>query len=231
MGRVVVRYHLLWSESPNRMSHSPSRSTPSKERTTSAPPASSSGGAAGTADDDAALVRAVLAGDPAAVDRFAVRSRFIVRILFVVNRRSGAPFGDDELHDLAQDVLALVWPRLSQYQGGGRLETWLYAFAVNAFNNARRKKQRYSASLERYRDAQTESEPPRGASGVDEEEVLAAVGMLGPPAADVIRMRVLDQLSFEEVARRLDSPTDTVKTWYYRGLRRLREQLRGREAG
>ena len=52
-------------------------------------------------------------------------------------------------------------------------------------------------------------------------------GRLGPPGADVIRMKYFGQMTFEEIARLQDVSPNTAKTRFYRGLVKLRAMLEG----
>jgi len=48
---------------------------------------------------------------------------------------------------------------------------------------------------------------------------------VGGIEARVIRLKHLESLTFEELSARLDLPANTAKTYYYRGLARLRAML------
>ncbi len=56
--------------------------------------------------------------------------------------------------------------------------------------------------------------------------VVDSIHALGSPSSDIVRLRHFDGLTFAEIARELEMPTNTVKTRYYRSLGRLRTLLR-----
>ena len=67
----------------------------------------------------------------------------------------------------------------------------------------------------------------------NDDRVLLELGLdeLGPPACDVVRLRAFENLSFDDIGARMSMPTNTVKTLFYRGLRRLESIVRRLEGG
>lgn len=59
----------------------------------------------------------------------------------------------------------------------------------------------------------------------DRIALLEAVDALDRPEAEVIELKHFEGLSFTEVAARLSISSNSVKTRYYRGLRRLEQRL------
>lgn len=174
-------------------------------------------------NSDTTLVRAVLERDPRAVATLVERLRCIPRILAVLNQRLGNGLGPEDLNDLTQDVLALLWPRLELYNGQASLETWAYGFCFNAVRNALRRGRRRQAAGE-LDEALLES--PAAAPGDDYDDLQRALERLAPREGAVIRLKYFDGLTFEEIGARLSMPTNSAKTSYYRGMRKLEELLR-----
>lgn len=175
---------------------------------------------------DTELVRAVLKRDSRAVSTLVERLRCIPRILVVLNQRMGNGLGPEDLNDLTQDVLALLWPRLESYNGQASLETWVYGFCFNAVRNALRKGWRRHATGELDETLLESSEP---LPGNDHDHLYRALERLGERETAVIRLKCFDDLTFEEIGVRLSMPTNSAKTSYYRGMRKLEELLRSQE--
>lgn len=173
---------------------------------------------------DGELVRAVLAGEQAAVDALVVRLGCIPRILAALNQRMGSPFGSEDLNDLTQDSLIHLWRRLESYSGQASLETWAYSFCTHGFMNELRKGQRRgrASSLE---ESQAEVRPVP-ADTLEFEQLHRGLQQLEDKDARVIRLKYFDDLTFEEIGARLELSPNTAKTCYYRGMRRLAELLR-----
>src|SRR5262249_7628794 len=91
---------------------------------------------------DLELVRRALGGQRAAVDGLLARLRNVPRILAALNVRLGWPLQADEIADLSQDAVVLIWRKLDTFNGRSSLETWFYSIARNEFMNALRSKQR-----------------------------------------------------------------------------------------
>lgn len=181
------------------------------------------------ARDDLALVRAALAGRKAAVEELLERLRCVRRMLVFKNERLGAPLGHAELDDLAQETLFAVWRKLETFSGRGSLEAWAFGFCfLELLARVRQHLRRPLAIEDLPPDALAEPAAPEARDPFALEEVYLGLERLGPPDSDLIRMKTLDDLSFEEIARREAVPVNTVKTRYYRGLERLRRLVGAR---
>ncbi|MFG0319730.1 MAG: RNA polymerase sigma factor [Planctomycetota bacterium JB042] len=165
----------------------------------------------------------MFARDVDAVDRFLERLGCVRRMLAAQNAGYGRPLTDHELEDLEQDVLTVVWRKLDRFDGTCALETWVYRTAhFELLNGLRRKRRQPAAMNELDMLVPDDSFDPREHA----EAALRALERLGPPADRIIRMKHFEHLGFEEIADRLGTPTNTVKTRYYRGLERLRVLMR-----
>jgi RNA polymerase sigma-70 factor (ECF subfamily) len=193
------------------------------ERPTSEPPAGESDPAlAHRADLE--LVQNVLAGDPAALDRLVEQLRCAPRFLHAINERAGGPLTETELADLSQDVLLLVWEKLSTFEGRATLETWTWRFCWLETRNRirqviRERRNAPSSMLD-------ELPAPEASNRIVEDAVELGLEELGPPPSEVIRLKHFEGRTFPEIAELLWIPLNTAKSHYYRGLDRLRQRLR-----
>ena len=127
---------------------------------------------------------------------------------------------------LGRRIRAKIWARLDHFEGGSRLETWLYGFCCfglreHASSRCRSREKSWDDAL----DHTAAWDPPIDPTEVrsSNEFVLQHLERLGSPASEVIRMKLFQDMSFEVVAEALEAPTGTVKGWYYRGLDRIRD--------
>jgi len=143
-------------------------------------------------------------------------------ILAVRNRRSGRPFPDDELADLAQDVVVIAWRRLPDFAGLSEIEGWAYGICTFEFKNALRRR-----SAARSRRVELPEVDPATAEdrSWQFEHVHSALARIREAEADVIRLRHFEGLQFAEISGALGISTNTAKARYYRGLDHLRPLL------
>ncbi len=185
---------------------------------------------------DLALVRSVLVGDPRARERFAARMDFVGRLLAVLNRRRSRPLKDDELADLAQETLLVVWRKLPGFEGRSTLETWIFRITSLEFLaalrvRARRPRLEGIAEVVPVPAAQHEPDPVVEATAGDEPPPLRRfLAHLSEREAEVVRLRHLETQSFREIADGLGISPSSAKTHYYRGLEKLRALLLSRSA-
>ena len=120
--------------------------------------------------------------------------------------------------EAAQDALVRIWKGLPKFRGKSSLSTWIYAITRNACLTA----------LARERAATVPFEEPVGlqawrpATSRDATELLDRL-----PAAyrHVVALFYMQEKSYEEVARMLDLPIGTVKTYLYRARKSLAEEI------
>lgn len=174
---------------------------------------------------DFELARRTCAGDPAAVDQFVDRMSCVRRFLVHRNNRAGHPLAPDELEEVVQDTLFAIWRKLGEYQGRGTLESWAYRFSFLELLASMRRFDRHPTPFDDVEGGIHEPEAPHEPSPLEFEHMYIALDRLGPPGADIIRLKVFDQMTFEEIARGLGESPNTIKTRFYRGIAKLRGVL------
>ncbi len=175
-------------------------------------------------DDDLRLVRDVSGGGSEAVARFVERMRCVPAILAAQNARLGSPLEREDLADVVQDTLAVVWTKLGDFAGRAALETWVYRFCfLELMNGVRRRKKRQAPAEE----ASMEPTAPKEPAMREYAFLHRGLERIGLPWADVIRLKHFEELTFDEIGSRLAISPNTAKTQYYRGMTRLRDVLAG----
>ncbi|MEM7204871.1 MAG: sigma-70 family RNA polymerase sigma factor [Planctomycetota bacterium] len=165
-------------------------------------------------------MRSACAGDPQSLDEIERRLRCVPRILTALNGRRGRPLAHHDLADVIQDTLVLILRKLPDYEPRAPLEGWLYRVCCLEFANALRRsgKRRPGAPLE----------DPDAVATVDVErldEVHLALGELGGLEEDVIRGKHFEGWTFVEMASHFGESENTVKTRYYRAMKKLERLL------
>jgi RNA polymerase sigma-70 factor (ECF subfamily) len=175
------------------------------------------------------LVRAIAAGDQRALLTLYEEAYRIVYTLSVriVNDRHAA-------EEVTLDVFHDVWRRAATYDpDGGSVVGWIMnqtrSRAIDRLRFEQRKK-RVNPSGEPV--TATAPEDPVGTLDVKEQgrHVREALNVLTPDERTAIEAAFFSELTYPEVATRLQQPLGTVKTRIRSGLAKLRHALAARKA-
>jgi RNA polymerase sigma-70 factor (ECF subfamily) len=177
---------------------------------------------------DRELLQRVLDGRPDAVRAFAERVACVAPFLRRCAQRASGWASEGAIEDLAQETYLAIWRKLGSFEGQAKLETWACGFALIEF---RRWREREARSL--VGRGELQEEPTCPPAEVDDSSVLVEreIERIGPPTSDIIHLKHVENLTFEEIGARLELSPNTAKSLHYRGLARLRERLRGLEEG
>lgn len=150
----------------------------------------------------------------------------------------------EEARDLTQETFLQAFRHLAGFRGDADLRTWLYRIAVNQARNRWRwwKRRRRDRTVSLDAPAGESSDVPLSAGlpcrdGEDPEQqalarerervLLSALRTLSRPYREVIVLRDIEGLSYEEVALALGINVGTVKSRLSRGRNELRRRLEG----
>ena len=140
----------------------------------------------------------------------------------------------DDAAEAAQEAFLAAWQGLKFFRGEASFSTWLYRLASNACVDLLRKEQRHKAAAgPSLNDADTYIEVADDAATPQElaerselrEQIEEGLQSLMPEHREVLILRELHQLSYDEIAQTLDLDTGTVKSRISRGRKALRNFL------
>src|SRR5262245_4886321 len=161
--------------------------------------------------DDAALVAASQRGDQAAFGELVRRyQRAVHRLAWSLTRNAS------DADDLAQETFVRAWGAIGRFETGHPLYPWLARIVTNlAFSLFRTRKRRPETSIEPLVEAGlqwgTDDDPADHAErGQHHERLRACFGELAPEHQAVLALRVMQDLSYEEIASALNVPIGTV---------------------
>jgi len=177
---------------------------------------------------DEELIADYLAGDESA---FATLVQRHLKSVYSFALRSAGR----EAEDIAQDTFLKAWKNLKRYDpASARFKTWLMRIARNTIiDYLRKSKPLVFSDLGGDRDDDFVPEVPDAeplpdelaARGEDARTVEEALEKLPPPYREVLLLRYMSQLSFEEIGDVLNESPNTVRSRHRRGLARLREGI------
>ncbi len=180
-------------------------------------------------DADLRMIAEALASDEKAMDALIDRMRCVPAMVAALNAKLGRPLDTSELHDVSQEALMLIWQRLPSFEGRSTFETWVHRFCSFVLLNAARKRRRARTREVLDVEPADGSRPTSESRWAEYDDVHCALERLSDEESRCVRLKHFDDLTFDEIGARLAISSNTAKTQYYRGLRRLRELLAHRE--
>lgn len=174
-------------------------------------------------DDEAAWVAAACAGDATAFRRIVEQHH---RSLYLMAARLvGDPV---EAQDLVQESFAKAYLNLERFDSSYRLSTWLHRITLNTcrdYLKCSRRRERASTPelLEQVDDAPHPEQ--QLAAKITEQRVRAALGRLKPTYREVLVLKDLQGLSYEEIKRITGTPITALKIRAVRARAKLKDAL------
>lgn len=168
-------------------------------------------------------------GDPLAFEQLI--HLYEKRVFALTSRMCKNP---SDAEEAAQEAFLAAWQGLKFFRGEASFSTWLYRLASNACVDLLRKEQRHRAvsgpSLndeDTYMDIADDAATPQELAERSElrEQIEEGLQSLSPEHREVLILRELHQLSYDEIAQTLDLDTGTVKSRISRGRKALRNFL------
>ena len=135
--------------------------------------------------------------------------------------------GSDHVDDVAQDVWLDVFRDLPRLENIDLFLSWFYRIARNRAYRLLRRRGRRVKPLEDVELAVNEPEPEFAAE--DARRVHAALDKLSPEHREVLLLRFMEQMSYDDVAQVTGCPAGTVRSRIHNAKRGLREILRHEE--
>lgn len=129
-----------------------------------------------------------------------------------------------DAEDIVQETFIGAFKGMRGFEGRASVKTWLTRILVTQVARWRRERKR-----RRPRGGEADVEPveesPAGGIGA-RMDLMEAVGRLSAEHREVIVLREMEQLSYEEIAGVLGVPRGTVESRLHRARGELRERLK-----
>lgn len=177
---------------------------------------------------DELLIRRAQRGDADAFEQLLLEHQ--KNVYNLCYRMAGNP---DDAMDLSQETFLRAWRCLDQYQFASAFSAWLYRLCSNICIDFLRRRRRQQTVPLTFEDADGEEQTYAvpDAQPLPEEQVelkltretlAAAMAQLLPEHRAVLQLRVVNEMSYEQIADVLDIQIGTVKS----RLSRARNQLK-----
>lgn len=181
---------------------------------------------------DETLIRQAAAGDQNAFA--ALLAAYQKPVYNLALRMTGSP--DDAL-DLSQEAFLRAWRGLSGYRFDASFSTWLYRLTGNVCIDFLRRRKKEKTIPLYYTDEENEEQElplPHPAPATEDQallrleqsQVAEAMAKLEPEYRQALILRVIDGLSYAEIAAATDVPEGTVKSRIARAREKMRRLLK-----
>lgn len=181
--------------------------------------------------DERQVIQRVLDGDQEAFAELV--KAYEKQVYNLCLRMCGNP---EDARDLSQEAFVKAWRGLQFYQFEAAFSTWLYRLTSNVCIDFLRRKKREPQTVPPLRNENGEdAEPEVADSCPDPEEQLLhrerqsqiawAMGQLEPEFRQVLTLRVIQELSYEQIAAIMELKVGTVKSRIARARWKLKKIL------
>jgi len=179
-------------------------------------------------DDIEALIQRCLRGDQAAWERI-VRLHWR-RVFNVAYKFVGT---HDQAEDLTQDIFLKVFKSLETFDRRANFQTWLVSVSRNLcidhYRSVRKERQTIDRDVDA-NDLSPAAAEPGPIAALEQRDRVALLREALASLPDTLRMAVvmrdIQELSYQDIATRLDLPEGTVKSRINRGRTELARQIK-----
>ncbi|MBT3891119.1 MAG: sigma-70 family RNA polymerase sigma factor [Planctomycetaceae bacterium] len=172
-------------------------------------------------NSDSQLVQSAQQGDPTAFGDLVRRNQqALLRAMLPVTENH------EEAQDIVQEAFIQAYRNLDSFRGDSAFFTWIYRIAFN-LAKARHRKQR-PLSIDTSSLSMPTAEPSAEQQFESSEFRIilrTAIAELSINHQQVIILRELEELDYDEIAQRLDLSVGTVRSRLHRARGQLRELL------
>ncbi len=171
--------------------------------------------------DERTIVEQAKKGDPAAFEELVRRYQNSVYRLAL--RMCGNAHDAEEV---AQEAFLAAWRGLPSFRGESKFSSWLYQLTSNAAVDflRREKRHRNTTPVEEQSELAAEGTPQEDAeAGEVRESLHKALLCLTPEHRQILLLRQMEQLSYEEIGKMLRLESGTVKSRLNRAKKQLRQ--------
>jgi RNA polymerase sigma-70 factor (ECF subfamily) len=147
--------------------------------------------------------------------------RFGLRLRYFLLKLSARP---DRIDDLLQDTWLDVLRQLPRLKDAGAFRTWLYRIAHGkAMLDGRRNGRAMALAADLDEVIETAEEP--AFTPEDAAQIHAPLDQLEPPHREVLMLRFLEELSYEQIAQIVECPLGTVRSRIHHAKAKLHQIL------
>jgi RNA polymerase sigma-70 factor, ECF subfamily len=186
-------------------------------------------------DDDESTVRECIRGDRGAFDRLV--AKYYRKIYNLSYRFVG---DQEEANDLAQEIFTAAYQNIKRFRGDSKFSTWLFQIAANRGKNRFKylKRRGFFVNKGSWDTEENGGSTPREIPDYEgnPENLLArkqiqqivqnVIDQLDPDHKEIVILRDIEGLSYEEIGKILHLPEGTTKSRLHRARMEVKEKLK-----
>lgn len=177
-------------------------------------------------DAEGQLLDRLKAGDEDAFSEFVEKHQR--RIYYLALRWVRDP---EDANDVTQRTFLRAYQAIGRFRGQASLHTWLYRIAMNLCKNHLRDSERARRKVDSYAEsrAMRDEEEAANTSAQDFAALRGLVDQLPSRQRETLLLRVVEDLSFKEIAETLRCSEGTAKSNYHHAVKNLRAMVLAEE--
>ena len=165
-------------------------------------------------DDIRWVTQLTLLGDKSAFDKLTCKYQSSIRRFFLNLTMGDAPLSDD----LSQETFIKAYLNINAFRGISGFSTWLYRIAYNVFYDSVRAQKHYADMNEYEIDSQHQTLNGFSAEKMD---IYKAIRQLRKEEQTAVLLFYMEDKTHPEIARIMNCPLGTVKTYILKGKEKL----------
>jgi len=165
-------------------------------------------------DDIRWVTQVALFGDKNAFDKITCKYQSPIRRFFLNLTVGDGPLSDD----LAQETFIKAYLNITSFKGLSGFSTWLYRIAYNVYYDSARAQKKYADINEYEIDNLYQTQNEFSAEKMD---IYKALKLLRKEEQTVVLLFYMEDKTHSEIAKIMNCPLGTVKTYILKGKEKL----------
>ncbi|WP_230874689.1 RNA polymerase sigma factor [Methylomonas sp. LL1] len=168
--------------------------------------------------DEQVLLQRIIMGDMLAFEAF--YKVYYPRLFRFILRMTRSP---DSVEELIQETLMVVWEKPDRFNHDSKISTWVFGIAYHKALKAMSNSNRRGNDVDVDELAETLGDPSANQAQSQENQdwLNRALAALPPDQRAVIELTFYYDLPYQDIAKILDCPENTVKTRMFHARKKL----------
>ena len=138
---------------------------------------------------------------------------------------------NEQNEDIEQEVYIKIWQNQSKYEEKGKLKGWIGTIAKNLAKDYLKSSYVKNTTIteeEKLNEIKDKKQTPELTLIQNERQklIINAINALKPKFKEVVMLYEIEQLSYQQIARKIKTPIGTVKSRLYNAKKELAQSLK-----